>query len=65
MLRPIINHNICQECFPCQALKACKTRAIIQIDPDDFIYVEYPRCSGCGTCVEQCCCEAISLGEIS
>jgi MinD superfamily P-loop ATPase len=65
MLRPEINWQICQTCEPCQARLACKTRAILQIDPGEPPYVEIVRCNSCAACVLACCCGAIIMKNAS
>ncbi len=40
MLRPEIDWEICQTCDPCEARRACKTRAIVKIDRDEPPYIE-------------------------
>lgn len=54
MLRPEINYSLCQSCNPCEARLACKTRAVMQIDPDDSPYIELGRCNSCAACVTAC-----------
>ena len=61
MLRPEIDWEICESCYPCEARKSCKTRAIVQIDFDEPVYIELGRCNGCGECVLACCCGAIRM----
>ncbi|MBN2548691.1 MAG: hypothetical protein JXB15_06020 [Anaerolineales bacterium] len=61
MLRPEINYSLCQSCNPCEARLACKTRAIIQIDPGDPPYIELGRCTGCADCVAACNFNAIRM----
>lgn len=65
MLRPEIDWNLCQGCDPCLARSVCRTRAIVQIDPGDSPYIEYPRCSNCALCVAACCCNAISMKNLT
>jgi len=61
VLVPEVDWNLCVACYPCSARKDCKTRAIVQIDPDEPVYIELERCSRCGNCVRACCCEAIRM----
>ncbi len=56
MLRPVIDWELCQVCYPCEAKQVCKTRAIVQIDPGELSFIEYNRCTNCGLCVPACCC---------
>lgn len=65
MLRPEINWETCQACFPCLARQACKTRAIIKIDPDEPPVLEIARCNSCGLCVLACTCGAIRMRSTS
>lgn len=64
MLRPVINYSVCQACYRCFARPACRTRAIVQIDPDESPYIALDRCSGCAACVTACCCQAITLRPV-
>ena len=43
MLRPEINWEICQACFPCQARDVCKTRAIVKFDPEEPAFIELAK----------------------
>lgn len=61
MIRPVIDFDICQACQPCAARRVCKTRAIVQIDPEEPPYIAIERCSGCSACVQACNCTAISM----
>lgn len=61
MLRPVINYETCQTCQPCEARLACKTRAIVKLDPDEPPYIAIERCSGCSACVVACVCSAIQM----
>jgi MinD superfamily P-loop ATPase len=61
MLRPVIDWQLCQACNPCQAMLVCRTRAIVQIDPDESPFIELGRCSGCCACVLACSYQAIIM----
>ena len=61
MLRPEVDWLICQGCDPCTARPACKTRAILQIDMCDPVYIEQARCNGCAKCVPACTFGAIAM----
>lgn len=61
MLYPELDWDVCQICIPCEARKACNTRAIVQIDPDEPPYIEITRCNSCGQCVLSCQFEAITM----
>ncbi|HEX6303738.1 MAG TPA: 4Fe-4S binding protein [Anaerolineales bacterium] len=65
MLRPEIDWLICQSCDPCEARSACKTRAIMKIDPDEPAYIELSRCNGCSNCVPACLYGAISMANVN
>lgn len=61
MLYPVIDWEICESCYPCEARRSCKTRAIIKIDQDEPPYIELSRCTRCGDCVLSCLYSAISM----
>jgi Pyruvate/2-oxoacid:ferredoxin oxidoreductase delta subunit len=61
MLHPVIDWSSCQVCSPCLARKVCKPRALMQIDLDDPPYIDYPRCTSCGLCVQACPSAAITM----
>lgn len=54
MLRPVIDYEACRSCNPCEAKLACKTRAIVKLDPDEPPYIALERCSGCSACIRAC-----------
>jgi len=39
----------------------CKSKAIIQLDPDELTFVDASRCYGCHLCITTCTDEAIVL----
>jgi Fe-S-cluster-containing hydrogenase component 2 len=49
-----INPNLCQLCPRCAAVKACRTKAIVQIDPGEIPYLEASRCRDCWLCIPAC-----------
>ncbi|GER78811.1 conserved hypothetical protein [Candidatus Denitrolinea symbiosum] len=67
MPRPIrirINYDKCQSCPAYEAVKSCKTRAIVQPDPDESPYLDIERCRDCSLCVDFCSFAAIELINI-
>lgn len=67
MLAPEIDWDLCQVCDPCLARQACKTRAIVKIDPDEPPYIELSRCTSCSQCILACGFAAITMknGQVS
>ncbi|MHB9149277.1 MAG: 4Fe-4S binding protein [Thermoleophilia bacterium] len=53
----------CQACSPCDARKACRTKAIVKMGPDEQAIVMVSDCMGCGDCIEACPFGAISMKE--
>ncbi len=49
-----IDPDLCQECERCAAAKACRTKAIVQIDPGETPYLESDRCRDCWVCIPAC-----------
>lgn len=58
-----IDAHRCQSCQPCLALKACKVRALVRLDPDEPPYLDTDRCYDCRLCVLACPHEAIRTGQ--
>lgn len=55
-MRPMIyvDMNVCETCYSCTARRACKTRAIHQLEHGDLPMVESDRCLGCLLCIPAC-----------
>ena len=51
----------CQACSRCKAAKACRQRAIVQMDPDESPYLDAARCRDCRACIQACEYGAIRL----
>ena len=49
----------CYECDNCYA--ACPEQAIVKLGPGRRYRVDYPKCTGCAVCFEQCPCHAIEI----
>jgi carbon-monoxide dehydrogenase iron sulfur subunit len=51
---PRVDPALCKACKKCLALKACKSKALIQLDPGEIPSVDSSRCHGCYACVTEC-----------
>jgi len=52
----------CGNCFECDGcLGACPEDAVIKLGPGHRYRFDYDRCTGCGTCYEQCPVHAIEM----
>ncbi len=49
-----INPDLCQACPRCTALRVCRMKAIIQIDPGEQPYLDADRCRDCRYCLPAC-----------
>ncbi len=49
-----IDFDLCQACQQCQASRACRLKAIVQVDPGEQPYLEVDRCRDCRVCVPAC-----------
>ncbi len=49
-----IDPHLCQACQRCTAAKACRTKAIVQIDPGETPYLETERWRDCWACIPAC-----------
>jgi len=60
ILAPHIVDDRCVACPECPARQACRTRAILRLEPDEPPYVDASRCYGCRACVPACPFEAVA-----
>jgi Pyruvate/2-oxoacid:ferredoxin oxidoreductase delta subunit len=52
----------CGNCFECDGcLGACPEDAVIKLGPGNRYRFDYDRCTGCGTCSDQCPVHAIEM----
>lgn len=49
-----IDPALCQMCLSCAARRACRPRAILQLDRGELPAVDAVRCLGCKACVPSC-----------
>lgn len=59
-----IDFDSCQACSRCDARKACRTKAIVKMGPDEQAIVKPSDCMGCGDCIEACPFGAILMKEM-
>jgi len=58
---PAVDEAKCRACRKCLARTACKSKAILQIDPEEPPFVDASLCYGCHACIPACPAEAIYL----
>lgn len=51
---PHIEGSRCHACERCVAREACRTKAILTLDPDETPFIDGSRCHGCMVCVPAC-----------
>jgi len=56
-----IDEDLCRACRRCLAARACKVRAITQIDPDEPPYIDLQRCYDCRLCIPACPFDAVVM----
>ncbi|MGE5601865.1 MAG: ATP-binding protein [Nitrososphaerales archaeon] len=49
-----IDPELCEMCSSCSARRACRPRAILQLDRGELPAVDAARCLGCKACVVSC-----------
>lgn len=60
-----LDWNLCRACRPCEARRVCKPRALVKIDLDEPVYLDYDRCLGCAVCVPACPFSALRLRPLN
>jgi MinD superfamily P-loop ATPase len=55
-----VDERRCQACERCAARKACRSKAIVALDPGEPPFVDGNLCYGCLVCVPACPFEAIT-----
>ena len=58
-----VDFDRCEACSPCPARKACRTKAIVKMGPDEQAIVKSSDCMGCGDCVDACPFAAVTMKE--
>lgn len=51
---PRIVNSACQLCHKFRARAVCRSKAIIQLDPDEAPFIDASRCYGCQVCIPAC-----------
>ncbi|MGQ9456798.1 MAG: 4Fe-4S binding protein [Anaerolineae bacterium] len=51
---PAVDETKCRACRKCLARTVCKSKAIIQIDPEEPPFVDASLCYGCHACIPAC-----------
>jgi Fe-S-cluster-containing hydrogenase component 2 len=51
---PYVDAALCQACRKCPARAVCKSKALIQLDPEEPPFVDASRCYGCDLCIQAC-----------
>ncbi|MBS3783519.1 MAG: 4Fe-4S binding protein [Anaerolineae bacterium] len=58
---PRVDESRCRVCQKCAARAACRTKAIIALDPGEAPFVDGGRCHGCRVCMPACPFEALVI----
>lgn len=51
---PHVVDELCLACRKCLARTVCRSKAILQIDPDEPPFIDPSRCYGCQACIPAC-----------
>ena len=51
---PHVVDDLCLACRKCLARKVCRTKAILQLDPDEPPFIDASLCYGCHACIPAC-----------
>jgi len=58
---PRVSDQLCRACRKCLARDACRSKAILQIDPGEPPFIDASLCYGCRACIPACPHGAIRL----
>jgi len=58
-----VDYALCRSCDKCASRRACRTKALIQLDRGEPAIVKTGDCMGCGDCVPACPHQAIKMKE--
>jgi MinD superfamily P-loop ATPase len=51
---PRVVDELCLACRKCVARRACRSKAILQIDPGEPPFIDANLCYGCNACIPAC-----------
>ena len=57
---PHVVDERCLSCPHCSARRVCRSKAILQLDPDEPPFIDGNLCFGCHACIPACPHDAIS-----
>ena len=60
-----IDGELCQTCKNCLARKACRVKAIVQLDAGESPFVDLSHCFDCRVCIPACPFGAVSAQRAS
>ncbi len=58
---PQVVDDLCRVCRKCLARQVCRSKAILQMDPDEPPFIDASLCYGCRVCIPVCPNGAIQL----
>lgn len=58
-----VDPQLCQNCSSCSARRACRPRAILQMERGGLPAVDASRCLGCKACMASCPHDALVVME--
>ncbi len=61
IVKPVVQHDKCTYCLQCWL--HCPESAIVRVDEERKIIIDYNYCKGCGICSDVCPVKAIIMVE--